>query len=187
MKPLRRNRPAVFVLLACLMLPPGLQAGEAALEWTHSTAPELMAHLGHALDFEPDAVPAAGPRTGGVLVARFDLDGDGRAEWVVVPDHLCSGSACEVVVLADAGDDGPLPGATLHRAASYGLPMLGGHDAHGRWHLVLQDLDDGPTCCAPRLPVRHGPDAAGRWGALGPAEGEWPVQWAADVGIDRGP
>lgn len=148
-----------------------------------------MDHLGSLLDFAPDAAPAAGPRQGGVLVAELPDAGD-RA-WIVVPDHLCSSSACEVVILAgtDSMPNGiveALPSQLLYRATSFGLPAIGGRDAQGRPHLVLQSLGDGPSCCAPRLPVLHGIGPDGEWAELGPAAGEWPVRWARDLGIERG-
>lgn len=186
---LPKPRTGFVLLLALVLAPAPLLAGDGALAWIWRHEPALMDHLGTLLEFAPDAAPAAGPRLGGVLVA--ELPDEGARAWIVVADHLCSSSACEVVILAgaDTMPDGiveALPSRLLYRATSFGLPALAGRDAQGRPRLVLQALGDGPTCCAPRLPVLHGIGPDGQWAELGPATGEWPVLWARDLGIERG-
>ncbi len=158
-----------LLMTACSM---SVKAGEAELEWTYQRDTDFLTVFGALLDYDSSAVPVAGPRQGGVLVARHDLDGDGHDEWIVVPDHLCSASACDVAILV-----GDPPTQALYQVTSFGLPALGQHDADGRWTLVFQAIGDGPTCCAPRLPIEHGINIEGNWVERGPVQGKWPVRW----------
>lgn len=166
---------------ACVIVPP---------DWTYEVEPRLYARLGELLDYDPGSAPQGGV-AGGVLVAREDMNKDGQAEWLVVPDHLCTVHACEFALLSWPTDGGEP--RVLYRGVSHGLPYISGHRAGGWRTLVRLEPEGAPLCCTPRVAIQVGIDdgqesrSAAVWGDLGPMAGDWPVIRARNLGIERQP
>ncbi|VXD00239.1 hypothetical protein PSEUDO9AZ_40194 [Pseudomonas sp. 9AZ] len=149
------------------------QAEIAGLDWYFSEEPALVEFLAQALAMDISALAQVRAPAAGAWIASVNLDGDGPAELLAIPNHSCSNVACELLVLRNGSAGYQL----LGQIQTFGQPRLSGKWRSGWRSLVRYELGEGPTCCAPRIALEFAPDNQGNWRDHGPAIHSFGHEW----------